>query len=57
MSKIDNYNNLVDFIGNIIKTSSDPEDQDGIDDALDIAHSIGDGLKILSGEREENNKM
>ena len=57
MSKIDNYNNLVDFIGNIIKASSNPEDQDGIDDALDIAHSIGDGLKILSGEREENNKM
>ena len=57
MSKIDNYNNLVDFIGNIIKASSGPEDQDGIDDALNIAHSIGDGLKILSGESEENNKM
>lgn len=57
MGNIDDYTKLVNLIGNIVKASSDPEDQDGIDDALNIAHSIGDGLKILSGESEENNKM
>lgn len=27
MSNIDDYNKLVDFIGNIIKATSEPEDQ------------------------------
>ena len=53
MSKIDNYNNLVDFIGNIIKASSDPEDQDGIDDALDIAHTIGDALEVFTDDDKQ----
>ena len=48
MSSIDDYNKLVDFIGNIIKATSDPEDQEGVDDALDIAHTVGDALKIVS---------
>lgn len=53
MSKIDGYNKLVDFIGNIIKASSDPEDQDGIDDALDIAHTIGDTLEVLTDDKQK----
>lgn len=52
MSNVDDYNKLVDFIGNIIKATSDPEDQAGVDDALDIAHTVGDALEIIS---EDNN--
>ena len=50
MSSIDDYNKLVDFIGNIIKVTSDPEDQEGVDNALDIAHTVGDALKIISND-------
>lgn len=53
MSNIDDYNKLVDFIGNIIKASSDPEDQVGVDDALDIAHTVGDALKIISNDDDQ----
>lgn len=48
MNNIDDYNKLVDFIGNIIKATSDPEDQEDVDKALDIAHTVGDALKIVS---------
>lgn len=48
MSNIDDYNKLVDFIGNVIKATSDPEDQEDVDNALDIAHTVGDALKIVS---------
>lgn len=48
MSNVDDYNKLVDFIGNIIKATSDPEDQEDVDNALDIAHTVGDALKIVS---------
>ena len=41
MGNVDDYNKLVDFIGNIIKATSEPEDQAGVDDALDIAHTVG----------------
>lgn len=50
MSNIDNYNKLVDFIGNVIKATSDPEDQEDIDNALDIAHTVSDALKIVSND-------
>ena len=50
MSNIDDYNKLVDFIGNIIKATSDPEDREGVDDALNIAHTVGDALKIVSND-------
>lgn len=50
MSNVDDYNKLVDFIGNIIKATSDPEDQEGVDNALDIAHTVGDALKIVSND-------
>ena len=53
MSNIDDYNKLVDFIGNIIKATSDIEDQEGIDDALDIAHTVGDALKIISNDDDQ----
>lgn len=53
MSHIDDYNKLVDFIGNIIKATSDPEDQEGVDDALDIAHTVGDALKIISNDNNQ----
>lgn len=52
MSSIDDYNKLVDFIGNINKATSDPEDQEGVDNALNIAHTVGDALEIIS---EDNN--
>ncbi|MBR5824915.1 MAG: hypothetical protein IKY67_12345 [Paludibacteraceae bacterium] len=50
MGNVDDYNKLVDVIGNIIKATSDPEDQEGVDDALDIAHTVGDALKIISND-------
>ena len=50
MDNIDDYNKLVDLIGNIIKATSDPEDQEGVDKALDIAHTVGDALKIISND-------
>ena len=50
MGNIDDYKKLVDFIGNIVKVTSDPEDQAGVDDALDIAHTVGDALKIISND-------
>ena len=50
MSNIDDYNKLVDFIGNIIKATSDPEDQESVNNALDIAHTVGDALKIISND-------
>ena len=53
MSNIYDYNKLVDFIGNIIKATSDPEDQEGVDDALDIAHTVGDALKIISNDNNQ----
>ena len=53
MSNIDDYNKLVDFIGNIIKATSDPEDQEGVDDTLDIAHTVGDVLKIVSKDDDQ----
>lgn len=52
MSNIDDYNKIVDLIGSIIKATSDPEDQEGVDNALDIAHTVGDALEIIS---EDNN--
>lgn len=52
MGNIDDYNKLVDFIGNVIKATSDPEDKEDVDNALDIAHIVGDALEIIS---EDNN--
>ena len=48
MGNIDDYNKLVDLIGNIIKATSHPEDKEGVDNALDIAHTVGDALEIIS---------
>lgn len=53
MSNIDDYNKLVDFIGNIIKATSDPEDKEDVDNALDIAHTVGDALKIISNDDDQ----
>lgn len=47
-NKLDNYNKLVDFIGNIIKATSNPNDQKDIDNALDIAHTVGNTLKAIT---------
>ena len=54
MSNIDDYNKLVDLIGNIIKATSDPEGQEDVDNALDIAHTVGDALEIIS---KDNNTI
>ena len=53
MSNVDDYNKLVDFIGNIIKATSDTNDQEGVDDALDIARTVGDALKIVSKDDDQ----
>ena len=53
MSNVDDYNKFVDLIGNIIKATSDPEDQAGVDEALDIAHIVGDALKIISNDDKQ----
>ena len=53
MGNIDDYNKLVDLIGNIIKATSNPEDQEGVDNALDIAHTVGDALKIISNDDDQ----
>ena len=50
MSNIDDYNKLVDFVGNIIKATSEPEEQEDIDNALNIAHTVGDVLKNISND-------
>ncbi len=47
-SKIDNYNRVVDFIGNVIKVTSDPNDQEDVDKALDIAHTVGNVLETVT---------
>ena len=57
MSNIDDYNKLVDFIGNIIKATSDPEDQEGVDDAFILeSPALSHPIPELGGgcrEREE----
>ena len=53
MGNIDDYNKLVDLIGNIIKATSDSEDQEGVDNALDLAHTVGDTLKIVSNDDDQ----
>ena len=47
-SKIDNYNRMVDFIGNVIKATSDPNDQEDVDKALDIARTVGNALETAT---------
>lgn len=47
-NKLDNYNKLVDLIGNIIKATSNPNDQKDLDNAIDIAHIVGNTLKAIT---------
>lgn len=47
-NKLDNYNKLVDLIGNIIKATNNPNDQKDIDNAIDIAHIVGNTLKVIA---------
>lgn len=51
--KIDQYNKLVDFIGNVIKVTNSPNSQDEIDKALHIAHTVGDVLKITENDKNK----
>lgn len=53
MSNIDDYNKVVDFIGNIIKIASNPEDQEDINKTIDIVHSVGDVIKIISKDKNQ----
>lgn len=50
MSNTDDYNKLVDIIGNIIKAKSDVDEQEDLDNALNIAHTVGDVLKNISND-------
>ena len=50
--KLDNYNKLVDLIGNIIKATSNTNDQKILDKALDIAHTVGNALKVIVNKND-----
>ena len=52
-NKIDDFNKLVDFVGNIIKATTEPEDQAGVDEVFNITHTIGDALKIISDDSQK----
>ena len=39
---------MVDFIGNVIKATSDPNDQEDVDKALDIARTVGNALETAT---------
>lgn len=47
-SEIGNDNRLIDFIGNVIKATSDPNDQGSANKALYIAHTIGNVLETVT---------
>jgi len=49
-NKIDQYNKIVDLIGNVIKVTNPSNNQDEIDEALHIAHTVGDVLKATTNE-------
>lgn len=50
--KLDNYNKLVDLIGNIIKATSNTNDQKDLDKALDIVHTVGNTLKVIVNKND-----
>ena len=50
--KLDNYSKLVDLIGDIIKATSNPNDQKDLDKALDIAHTVGNTLKVIVNKND-----
>lgn len=60
--KLDNYNKLVDLIGNIIKATSNSNDHEDLDKTLDIAHIVGNTLKVIvnkninTASQHENNQ-
>lgn len=39
---------MVDFIGDVIKATSDPNDQEDVDKALDIARTVGNALETVT---------
>lgn len=51
-NKLDNYNKLVDLIGNIIKATNNTNDQKDIDNALDIVHTVGNTLKVIADKND-----
>lgn len=51
-NKLDNYNKLVDLIGNIIKATNNPNDQKDLDNAIDIAHIVGNTLKVIADKND-----
>lgn len=51
-NKFDYYNKLVDFIGNIIKSTNNQNDQKDIDNTLDIAHTVGNTLKVIADKND-----
>ena len=55
-SKIDNYNRMVDFIGNVIKATSDPNDQEDVHKALDIARTVGNALETATDNNNASHR-
>lgn len=51
-NKLDNYNKLVDLIGNIIKATNNPNAQKDLDNAIDIAHIVGNTLKVIADKND-----
>lgn len=51
-NKLDKYNKLVDLIGDIVKVASSSDEQKNIDEALDIAHTVGNTLEIIVNKND-----
>lgn len=51
-NKLDKYNKLVDLIGDIVKVASSPDEQKNVDEALDIAHTVGNTLEIIVNKND-----
>ena len=53
-NKLNDYDRLVDLIGGIIKLTSEPDEQEDIDKAIDTAHRVGEVADVLYGNKQEN---
>lgn len=50
-NKLDDYNKMVEFIGDIIKATDHQNDLKNIDNTLDIAHLVGNIIKVVSDKK------
>ncbi len=50
-NKLDDYNKMVEFIGDIIKATDHQNATKDIDNTLDIAHLVGNIIKVVSDKK------